>query len=88
MCHLFGRSIVSRSSKKQNSLDFSTVKVEYIVTSAYYAQILYMKQTLLDYSVVLEKIPLWCDNESIVKLASNLYDTLTSSTLTYAITSL
>jgi hypothetical protein len=31
-----------------------------------------MKQTLLDYGVVLEKIPLLCDNESVVKLANNL----------------
>ena len=30
-----------------------------------------MKQTLLDYSVVLEKVPLLCDNESAVKLANN-----------------
>ena len=30
-----------------------------------------MKQTLLDYGVVLEKVPLLCDNESTVKLANN-----------------
>ena len=30
-----------------------------------------MKQTLLDYGVVLEKVPLLCDNESVVKLANN-----------------
>ena len=31
-----------------------------------------MKQTLLDYSIVLDKVPLLCDNESVVKLANNL----------------
>jgi hypothetical protein len=31
-----------------------------------------MKQTLLDYGVVLEKVPLLCDNESAVKIANNL----------------
>jgi hypothetical protein len=31
-----------------------------------------MKQTLLDYGVVLEKVPLLCDNESAVKTANNL----------------
>ena len=31
-----------------------------------------MKQTLLDYGVVLEKVPLLCDNKSAVKLANNL----------------
>ena len=30
-----------------------------------------MKQTLLDYGVDLEKVPLLCDNESAVKLANN-----------------
>ena len=30
-----------------------------------------MKQTLLDYEVVLDKVPLLCDNESAVKLANN-----------------
>jgi hypothetical protein len=31
-----------------------------------------MKQTLLDYDVVLEKVPLLCDNENAVKIANNL----------------
>jgi hypothetical protein len=30
-----------------------------------------MKQTLLDYEVVLDKVPLLCDNESAVKIANN-----------------
>jgi hypothetical protein len=30
-----------------------------------------MKETLLDYIIVLEKVPLLCDNESAVKLANN-----------------
>ena len=49
----------------------STAEAEYIAVGACCAQILYVKQTLLDYSVVLEKVPLLCDNESVVKLANN-----------------
>ena len=49
----------------------STTEVEYIAAGACCTQILYMKQTLLDYDVVLEKVPLLCDNESAVKLANN-----------------
>jgi hypothetical protein len=30
-----------------------------------------VKQTLLDYCVVLEKVPLLCDNEIAVKIANN-----------------
>ena len=69
---MLGRSLVSWSSKKQNSVALSTAEAEYIATGACCAQILYMKQTLLDYGVVLEKVPLLCDNESMVKLANNL----------------
>ena len=68
---MLGRSLVSWFSKKQNSVALSTAEAEYIATGACYAQILYMKQTLLDYDVVLEKVPLLCDNESAVKLANN-----------------
>jgi hypothetical protein len=70
-CHLLRRSLVSWTSKKQNSVALSTTEAEYIATSACSAQILYMKQTLLDYDVVLEKVPLLCDNESAIKLANN-----------------
>ena len=70
-CHLLGRSLVSWSSKKQNSVAFSTAEAEYIAAGACCAQILYMKQTLLDFGVKLDMIPLLCDNESAVKIAKN-----------------
>jgi len=59
-------------SKKQNSVALSMAKAEYIAASACCAKILDMKQTLLDYGVVLDKLPSLCDNESAVKLANNL----------------
>jgi hypothetical protein len=70
-CHLLGMSLVSWSSKKQNSVALSTTEAEYIAAGACCAQILYMKQTLLDYGVVLDKVPLLYDNESDVKIANN-----------------
>jgi hypothetical protein len=70
-CHLLGRSLVSWSSKKQNSVALSTAEAEYIAAGACCAQILYMKQTLLDFGVKLGRIPLLCDNESAVKIAKN-----------------
>ena len=77
---MLGRSLVSWSSKKQNSVALSTVEAEFITVGACCAQILYMKQTLLDYGVVLEKVPLLCDNESAVKLANNPVQHLAPST--------
>jgi hypothetical protein len=50
----------------------STAEAEYITVGACCTQILYMKQTLLDYGVVLEKAPLLCDNESVIKIANNI----------------
>ena len=64
---MLGRSHVSWTSKKQNTVALSTTEAEYIATGACCAQILYMKQTLLDYGVVLEKVRLLRDNESTVK---------------------
>jgi hypothetical protein len=49
----------------------STKEAEYISAGACCAQILYMKQSLLDYGVVLDRAPLLCDNESAVKIANN-----------------
>jgi hypothetical protein len=57
---MLGRSLVSWSSKKQNSVALSTAEVEYIATGACCAQILYMKQTLLDCGVVLDKEATFC----------------------------
>jgi hypothetical protein len=70
-CHLLGRSLVSWTSKKQNSVALLTAEAEYIAAGACCTQILYIKQTLLDYGVILEKVPLLCDNESAVKIANN-----------------
>ncbi|WVZ52312.1 LOW QUALITY PROTEIN: hypothetical protein U9M48_003385 [Paspalum notatum var. saurae] len=61
----------SWSSKKQNCVPLSTVEAEYIAAGSCCAQLLYMKQTLMDYRVMLSRVLLLCDNESAVKLANN-----------------
>jgi hypothetical protein len=86
-CHLLGRSLVAWSSKKQNSVAISTTEAEYISAGACCAQILYMKQSLLDYGVVLDRVPLLCDNESAVKLLTTRFNTHVPSTLISVITS-
>ena len=88
-CHLLGRSLVSWTSKKQNSVALSTAEAEYIVAGACCTQILYMKQTLLDYGVVLEKVPLFCVTMRVLlKLLITLFNTLAPSTLIFVTTSL
>ena len=49
----------------------STAEAEYIAAGACCAQIMYMKQTLLDFGVQQDRVPLLCDNESAIKLAKN-----------------
>jgi hypothetical protein len=47
-------------------------KAEYVAAGACCAQLLWMRQTLSDYSCEFSKIPILCDNESAIKLANNL----------------
>ncbi|WVZ93637.1 hypothetical protein U9M48_039602 [Paspalum notatum var. saurae] len=45
-CQFLGRSFVSWSSKKQNSVALSTAEAEYVVAGACCAQLLCMRQTM------------------------------------------
>jgi hypothetical protein len=68
-CQFLGWSLVSWSSKKQNSVALSTAEAEYIAAGACCAQL--MRYTLSDFGCKFSKIPLLCDNESAIKLANN-----------------
>ena len=65
-CQLLGTSLVSWSSKKQNSVALSTTEAEYILAGSC-AQLLWMKATLSDFGIKFKQVPLLCDNESAVK---------------------
>jgi hypothetical protein len=70
-CQLLGRSLVSWSSKKQNSVALSTAKAEYIAVGSCCVQILWMKATLKEFGIKFKKVSLLYDNESAVKLTNN-----------------
>jgi hypothetical protein len=70
-CHLLGRSLVSWSSKKQNSVSLSTAEAEYITTGSCCAQIFWMKATLNDFGIKFKQVPLLCDNKSAMNLTNN-----------------
>jgi hypothetical protein len=70
-CQFIGRSLVSWSSKKQNSIFLSTAEAEYISAASCCTQLLWMKQTLKDYGVSLGTVLLLCNNESAIKIANN-----------------
>jgi transposase InsO family protein len=70
-CQFLGRSLVSWSSKKQNSVALSTAEAEYVAAGSCCAQLLWMRQTLKDFGCLMLKVPLLCDNESAIKIANN-----------------
>nr|GEW98029.1 retrovirus-related Pol polyprotein from transposon TNT 1-94 [Tanacetum cinerariifolium] len=63
--------LVSWSSKKQKSTAISTTEAEYIAMSRCCAQILWMRSQLTDYGFAFNKIPLYCDNSSVIALCCN-----------------
>jgi len=70
-CQLLGRSLVSWSSKKENSVVLSTAEAEYISADSCCAQLLWMKATLTDFGIKFKNMPLLCDNESAIKMTQN-----------------
>ncbi|GJV23254.1 retrovirus-related pol polyprotein from transposon TNT 1-94 [Tanacetum coccineum] len=68
---LLGERLVSWSSKKQKSTAICSTEAEYIALSGCYAQILWMRSQLTDYGLVFNKIPLYCDNTSVIALCCN-----------------
>ena len=70
-CHFLGRSLVSWHSKKQNSVVLSMAEAEYIATGLCCAQILWMKQTLSDFDLSFEHVPVKCDNTSAISISKN-----------------
>ena len=47
-------------------------EAEYIADGACCTELLWMKQTLKDYGIKVKHIPLYCDNESDIKISHNL----------------
>ncbi|RVW18658.1 Copia protein [Vitis vinifera] len=70
-CHFLGHSLVSWHSKKQNSVALSTAEAEYIAAGLCCAQILWMKQTLSDFNLIFEHVPIKCDNTSAINISKN-----------------
>jgi len=49
----------------------SIIETEYIVVGHQYAQVIWLKHKLMDYGVKLKKVPLNCDNTSVINLTKN-----------------
>ena len=69
-CQFLGRRLVSWYRKKQHSVSTSTAEAEYIAGSCC-AQILWIRNQLRDYGLLLNKIPIFCDNTSAITISNN-----------------
>ena len=63
-CQFFGGRLVSWFSKKYKSISTSTAEEKYIAAGICCAQILWMKNQLLDYGLDYSSIPIYYDNQS------------------------
>jgi hypothetical protein len=70
-CHFLGSSLICWSSHKQSSIAQSTIMAKYVAATSYYSQILWIVHTMRDFGVIFERVPLMCDNTSVISVAKN-----------------
>ena len=70
-CHMLGSSLISWHCKKQACVALSTAEAEYIAAGSCCAQTLWLRQQLSDFGILLNKIPINCDNTSAINLSKN-----------------
>nr|GEX35617.1 copia protein [Tanacetum cinerariifolium] len=66
-----GERLISWSSERQKGAVISSTEAEYITLSGCCAQILWTKSQLTDYGLGFNKIPMYCDNKSVIALCCN-----------------
>ncbi|GJW73391.1 retrovirus-related pol polyprotein from transposon TNT 1-94 [Tanacetum coccineum] len=66
-----GDRLISWSSKRQKSDAISSTEAEYIALSGCCAQILWMRSQLTDYGFGFNKVPMYCNNKSVIALCCN-----------------
>ena len=70
-CQFLGRRLMSWYSKKQHSISTSIAEAEYIAADSCCAHILWMRNQLQDYGLMLNKIPIFWDNTSAIAISNN-----------------
>ncbi|GJW44150.1 retrovirus-related pol polyprotein from transposon TNT 1-94 [Tanacetum coccineum] len=62
-----GEKLVSWSFKKQDCIAMSTAEVEYVCC----AQVIWMRTQLVDYGYKYNRIPMYCDSNSVITISCN-----------------
>nr|GEV51710.1 retrovirus-related Pol polyprotein from transposon TNT 1-94 [Tanacetum cinerariifolium] len=68
---LYGDKLVCWSSKNQNCVSISTIESEYVAVSGCCAQVLWMRTQLTDYAFFYDKVPIYCDSKSAIRISCN-----------------
>ncbi|GJT83913.1 retrovirus-related pol polyprotein from transposon TNT 1-94 [Tanacetum coccineum] len=55
----------------QSSVAMSSAEAEYVATVRCCAQVLLIKSQLADYDVLYDKVPIFCDNTSVISISNN-----------------
>nr|GEW46979.1 retrovirus-related Pol polyprotein from transposon TNT 1-94 [Tanacetum cinerariifolium] len=71
ICIFMGCCLTSWFSKKQTALATSTTEAEYVSAGKACQQALWMKQDLVYYGIMLDDIPIMCDNKEAIDLSKN-----------------
>ncbi|XP_074283797.1 uncharacterized protein LOC141608335 [Silene latifolia] len=66
-----GPCLISWASKKQNTVALSTAESEYVAAAQCCAQILWVRQQLRDYGMIINCVPILCDNTSAINISKN-----------------
>ncbi|GKB72035.1 hypothetical protein Tco_0933447 [Tanacetum coccineum] len=49
----------------------SSAEAEYVTAAGWCAQVLWMKSQLADYDILYDKVPIFCDNTSVIAISNN-----------------
>ena len=70
-CFYLGNNLISWHNKKQNSISLSITQAQYIAAGSCCTQLLWMKQILEDYGIVLDCLTFYYDNASAINISKN-----------------
>ncbi|GKB53314.1 retrovirus-related pol polyprotein from transposon TNT 1-94 [Tanacetum coccineum] len=71
LMYLEGTPNLGLCAKKQSFMAMSLAEVEYVVAVGCCAQFVCIKSELDDYDVLYDKVPIFCDNTSVIAISNN-----------------
>ncbi|KAK2985410.1 hypothetical protein RJ640_002990 [Escallonia rubra] len=70
-CQFLGDALMSWHNKKQTYVALSTAEAKYVAARSCCAQVLWMRQTLQDFGVSIDHVPIMCDSSSAIDISKN-----------------